>query len=81
MSDFKQDKYKETFEATINMLTNRRAKDPSFSLADLEKLMKTEYINQGNDWVGRGSLQDIVVDATLAAYEVFYSEWKNEINN
>jgi len=32
----------------------------------------------GNDWIGRGELGDIISQATIAAYELFIHQWKNE---
>jgi hypothetical protein len=32
----------------------------------------------GADWLGRGQVQDITLSATIAAYELFISEWKGE---
>jgi hypothetical protein len=32
----------------------------------------------GADWLGRGQVQDITLAATIAAYELFISEWKAE---
>jgi hypothetical protein len=30
----------------------------------------------GADWAGRGEVQDIIMAATIAAYEHFIAEWK-----
>ncbi len=59
-------------------LEHRRQNDPEFNLMEMKRLLETEYVNQGNDWVGRGSLFDVVEEATLAAYELFYSRWSQE---
>jgi hypothetical protein len=32
----------------------------------------------GADWGGRGSLQDIILSARIAAYERFIAQWKAE---
>ncbi len=79
MGDLKEKHYKEVFDATFAQLTLRR-RLKQLSLEECRKLLETEYINQGNDWVGRGSLQEIVSSATIAAYEVFIVNWEQEIN-
>lgn len=76
MSDLREKQYQHTFEATIAQLTLRRRIQGDFTLSECAKLLETEYINQGNNWIGRGSLQDIVLQATIAAYEVFIAEWQ-----
>ena len=78
MQDLKKKKYEQVFEETLLMLAHRRQNDPEFSLREMKRLLETEYVNQGNDWVGRGSLFDVVEEATLAAYELFYSRWSKE---
>jgi hypothetical protein len=32
----------------------------------------------GSDWVGRGALQDVVMQATIAAYEHVIAQWEKE---
>ncbi len=78
MPDLKEQKYRQVFEATVAQLTMRRRSDPHFTINELEQLLQSEYIHQGNDWVGKGSLADIVSGATIAAYESFLADWQNE---
>ena len=78
MQDLKKQKYEEVFEDTLLNLEYRRQNDPDFNLVEMKRLIETEYVNQGNDWVGRGGLFDVVEEATLAAYELFYSRWRQE---
>jgi hypothetical protein len=46
------------------------------TIEDIESLLKSLYKLDGDDWLGRGEVQDIVMSATLAAYEHFIAEWK-----
>jgi len=80
MRDLKETHYQNTFDAIIAQLTIRRRREKDFTLDECRKLLHTEYINQGNDWIGRGSLQDIVHGATIAAYESFIADWEHEKN-
>ncbi len=79
MAEWHDDKYKEIFEGTLNGLYRRRAVDPKFAIGDAEHQLEHLYILDGNDWLGRGELGDIVSQATIAAYELFIHEWKSEI--
>jgi hypothetical protein len=31
---------------------------------------------EGDDWLGRGEVGDIMMAATIAAYEVFIAQWE-----
>lgn len=71
-------KYQETFEQELRGLEKRRASDPNCTIEDLEGTLRHLYIMDGSDWIGRGDLQDIILYATIAAYEHFIAEWKLE---
>jgi hypothetical protein len=70
--------YKETFEEETRGLTRRRQTDSRCKVEDLEGILNSLYIMDGADWVGRGSLQDTVLSARIAAYERFIAQWKAE---
>lgn len=75
---WREEKYDEVFESALRGLRRRSAVDPSFGLADAEGALKHLYVQDGNDQGGRGDLQDIVLAATIAAYEHYIAEWKAE---
>lgn len=79
--DWQDAKNKEVFESTLRGLERRRKSDASFSLADAESALSHLYILDGNDWLGRGELGDIVSQATIAAHEHFIAEWRKELPN
>ena len=72
--DWRDIKYRETFEQELRGLERRRARD--CAIADLEGVLQHLYQMDGADWVGRGEVQDITMAATIAAYERFIAEWK-----
>jgi len=78
MADWRDQKYTEVFGETLNGLQRRRAVDPAFSIEDVENQLVHLYVLDGNDWLGRGALGDIISEATIAAYELFIEEWKIE---
>lgn len=79
-TDWREKKREETFEGTVRGLRNRRNVDSAFTIADAHSSLKDLYILEGNDWLGRGELGDIVTSATIAAYELFIHEWEKELS-
>lgn len=76
--EWQEIKYKETFDDETRGIMRRRQADPSFKIEDLEGILKSLYIMDGQDHDGRGSLQDTVMAATIAAYEQFIASWKSD---
>ncbi|MDR3343168.1 MAG: hypothetical protein LBT14_10390 [Treponema sp.] len=74
--DWRDVKYEETFEQELRGLERRRESDQSCRVEDLEGLLRHLYIMDGADWAGRGEVQDIIMAATIAAYEQVIAEWK-----
>jgi len=74
--DWQKVKYKEVFEQETTGLTRRLNSDPACKAEDLEATLKHLYIMEGADQGGRGTLQDIIMSATIAAYEHFIAELK-----
>lgn len=77
-TDWRDIKYKETFEGELRALERRRFFDKSCTPADLEGTLQTLYLSEGADWEGRGELQGVILSATIAAYEHFIDAWKQE---
>ena len=74
-TDWREVKQESVFESTLRGLENRRKADRSFTIADARSALEHLYILEGNDWLGRGELGDIVASATISAYEHFIHEW------
>jgi len=70
--------YQETFNEELRGLTRRRESDPGCKVEDLEGILNSLYIMEGADQIGRGSLQDVILSARIAAYEHFIAEWQAE---
>ena len=79
-TDWQQEKFDEVFENVYSTTKYRRLLDPSFSIKDLQHLLQTLYVNDGNDQGGRGKVGDIISTATIAAHEQVLAEWKKDIN-
>jgi hypothetical protein len=67
-------KYREIFEQELRGLERRLQLDPSCTKEDLGGILNNLYISDGADWGGRGEIQDVIMAATIAAYEFFISE-------
>ena len=75
VTDWREQKRVEVFEGTLRGLENRRRIDPAFGIAEAKSSLEHLYILDGNNWLSRGELGDIVSEATIAAYEHFIHEW------
>lgn len=78
MTDWQTEKYREVFDGQLQGLKRRREIDPEFSIEDAERQLNELYRLDGNDWLGRGALGDIISQAIIAAFELFIHEWKAE---
>jgi hypothetical protein len=78
MEDWKEQQHDEIFDAVCRHLHHQRQTNPNFTIEHLEGLLKSQYVDEGNDWLGRGSPVKIRMAATIAAYEHFLAEWKKE---
>jgi hypothetical protein len=78
--EWRDQTYHDFFESVLRGLERRKKLDESFRLADAEGMLAHLYIQDGNDWIGRGEVQDITLGATIAAYEHLIAEWKAEIS-
>ena len=74
--NWQQRRYEEVFEEACARLALRRQADPAFTLQELEGLLTTAYVAEGNDWIGRGTVHEITQSATIAAYEHTLAEWR-----
>lgn len=68
-----------TLEDEQRGLERRRAHDSNLKIEEVQGILDHLYINEGNNWEGRGPLADVVLAATIAAYEQYISEWNEEL--
>ncbi len=69
--------YDDTYRGMLCTLEHRRRSDPGFGVDEARSVLHQLYVQDGNDWIGRGELGDVVMRATIDAYEGFVSEWEN----
>lgn len=77
--EWRDEKYELVFDQETRGLERRRAHDPSCKVEDLRAVLQHLYYMEGADWGGRGELQDLVLQATIAAYEHVVAEWEAEL--
>jgi hypothetical protein len=74
-------KYNEVFEQEKRGLIRRREADPKCKIEDIEGILRNLYIMEGANLDGRGTLQDTIMAATIAAHEQFIADWKAITDN
>jgi hypothetical protein len=76
--DWRDALYAKTLDQETLGLERRRAADPACTAADIEGALRSLYVLDGADWIGRGEVQDIAMAATIAAYEHTVAKWRSE---
>ena len=77
--DWEDTKNQEVFEDEIRVLHRRRNADATCTIDDIQGILDSLYILDGNNAEGRSSVQQISLSATIAAYEAFVHQWKKEL--
>jgi hypothetical protein len=67
--DWKEITYREAFERELRGLERRLEADPRCGADELEGTLKNLYVMIGSDWGGRGEVQNICLEAAIAAHE------------
>ncbi len=69
-----EEKYAEVFDEELRGLERRWTHDKACTLDDIRGILNSLYVYSGNDWTGRGQLQNAVLSATVAAHECFIAK-------
>ena len=75
VDDLLQQVYDEAFDDAYTSFVMRRQRDPLFTRDFLQGLLNSMYVQQGNNWVGRGQTKETAHNALIAAAELVYSQW------
>ncbi len=78
---WEDEKYINAFNDEIRLLTRRKAADPECTIEDLQEILNSLYILDGNNVTGRSNVQQISLSASIAAYESFIHEWRKDIKD
>ncbi|MFD3155494.1 hypothetical protein ACFIJ5_01225 [Haloimpatiens sp. FM7330] len=76
--DWEQTQFDRIFDEVYNNLKEQRKVSTSYTIQDLERFLNNLYVNDGNNWEGRGNVTSITNNATIAACETFLAEWREE---
>ena len=71
--------YQEVFDDETRLLVRRRVADVSCTIDDVQGILDSLYVLDGNNATGRSSVQQIELSATIAAYEAFIHQWQKEL--
>jgi hypothetical protein len=77
VTDWREETYRQIFEETCKSL-EAGLRDNHLTRAELERLLEAMYVDEGNDWLGRGALQEVTQSATIAAHEHVLAELPEE---
>ncbi|MDR1211299.1 MAG: hypothetical protein LBK40_03605 [Spirochaetaceae bacterium] len=69
-ADWREKTYEHTLEEELLGLERRLEADPDCGAGSLEGILAHLYRSEGADWGGRGEVQNIILSATIAAYEL-----------
>jgi hypothetical protein len=78
LDTWQKHKYETVFEDVCHFVAYQRETDPEFTMARLEGLLQMAYQRSGDDWDGRGLVNQLALSATVAAYEHCLTAWKQE---
>ena len=76
--DWQEKKFDEVFERVCSVLIWRFRNNAEYTVCDLEDSLRSLYVNQGNNWDGRGEVAELTLAATIAAHEHVIAELKNQ---
>lgn len=75
VDDLLQRVYDDAFDDAYTSFVIRRQSDPLFTREFLQGLLNSMYVQQGNNWDGRGQTKETAHSALIAAAELVYSQW------
>lgn len=64
-----EEQYDRVYSDTVDQLEYRLERDPEFTARELREQLEVMYVQEGNDWLGRGMADTVSVSATIAAME------------
>jgi len=74
LEKFLDDLYHKAFDKTYRFLKPKSYENLDAEIRLLESAIENMLIYRGNDWGGRGEIQDIKLDASIAAAEALLFE-------
>jgi hypothetical protein len=78
-SDWEIQCFENIYDAVYATICKRRASDKSFAIEDLARQLEDLYLWDGHDWLGRGRVADLDMEASIAATQQYLYEWRIEL--
>lgn len=78
MDEYLQRVFDDAYDEAYGHFLSQKQNDPTFDRPFLRGLLNSMYVNQGNDWTGRGQVKDASQDAVIAAAEAILADWEKE---
>jgi len=78
MDNLLEKQYDLTYDDVVADIEMRLQQNPDFTIESVKGLLKSAYISLGNDWIGKGELQNTIEEATVAAYEYILIKFQKE---
>ncbi|MFW5728230.1 MAG: hypothetical protein ACOCYG_01095 [Spirochaetota bacterium] len=63
------EQYDRVYAETLDQLEYRLMRDEGFDARELREQLEVMYVQEGNDWLGRGMAEEMSMAATIAAME------------
>jgi hypothetical protein len=77
--NWQERKYNEVFEETMTRLGMEQRMYPADRFRqELEARLRDQYVYQGHGWDGRNELGDVIIEATIAAFQQKMAELDEE---
>lgn len=75
VDELMQQVYDDAFEDAYASFVMRKQRDPLFTRNFLQGLLSSLYVQQGNNWDGRGQTRETAHCALIAAAELVFTQW------
>ncbi|PIE97741.1 MAG: hypothetical protein CR988_06730 [Treponema sp.] len=76
--DWQDEKFSKCYDEEFSFLCRRMENDSSCTIEELEGILESLYVIDGNNVSGRSSVAQISLSASIAAYEAFIYKQKNK---
>ena len=70
-------RFNEAYDKIYYSVKDQLQNDPKYTFEHLEAFLDSLYVNEGNDWYGRGELFQVKINAQIAAAEALKDEFSH----
>ncbi|MDR2521069.1 MAG: hypothetical protein LBC72_00740 [Spirochaetaceae bacterium] len=77
MAEWQDELYQKTLDEETRGIERRLAADTACTADDLAGILRQLYEMAGSDWLGRGEVGTVILNAQIAAYELAVSRLRS----